>query len=220
MKKPKNETPVVLRRSLRARGVPPDAATANGVDDDVDIKKSPKLNFKSVPNKSHREKGPVAMKDAYSGDDGLDSKFIEIISGCSRDGPLNESGAASCDSIDSLVKTEGSETSKTGKKVWGSVDMEALQLKSENIARVVPGRIMSMRFFPTRDMQMIAVGNKFGDVGFWHVNAKEEDGAGIYLYHPHPGPVSGIVIDPFSISKVRIICMCVPGCDLLHLKNN
>lgn len=206
VKKPKNETPVVLRRSLRARGVPPDAATANGVDDDVDIKKSPKLNFKSVPNKSPREQGPVAMKDAYSGDDGLDIKLIEIISGCSRDGPLNASGAASCDSIDSLVKTEGSETSKTGKKVWGCVDVEALQLKSENIARVVPGRIMSMRFFPTRDIQMIAVGNKFGDIGFWHVNAKEEDGAGIYLYRPHPGPVSGIVIDPFSISKMYSSC--------------
>lgn len=136
------------------------------------------------------------MKDAYRGDDMLDNRLVEIVSGCSRKVLLDET-----DSVD------GSETSKIGRKSWGSVDMEAFQLKPENIARVVPGRIMSLRFFPTLDMQMVAVGNKFGDIGFWHVNGKEEDGDEIHLYHPHPGPVSGIVIGPFSISKVRIICL-------------
>lgn len=126
----------------------------------------------------------------------LGNRLVEIVSGCSRNVLLDE--------IDSV---DGSETSKIGRKSWGSVDMEAFQLKPENIARVVPGRIMSLRFFPTRDMQMVAVGNKFGDIGFWHVNGKEDDGDGIHLYHPHPRPVSGIVIDPFSVSKVRNICL-------------
>ncbi|KAH6819195.1 hypothetical protein C2S51_002798 [Perilla frutescens var. frutescens] len=210
VKKPKAETPVVLRRSLRTRGVPPDAATANGLDDDADIekgiKKTPKMDSNSVPNKSPREKGPLAMKDAYKGDDGLGRKLIEIISGCSREILLNESGAVSGDPIDSLKKVKGFETFRTGKKTRDPVDVKTLQLKSENIARLVHGRIMNLRFFPTRDMQMIAVGNRCGDIGFWHVNGKEEEGKGIYLYRPHAAPVSGIVIDPFNISKMYSSC--------------
>ncbi|XP_057767121.1 uncharacterized protein LOC130987561 isoform X2 [Salvia miltiorrhiza] len=204
-KKPKTETPVVLRRSLRARGVPPDAATANGLDDDVDIEKqinkSQTMNSNSAPNVSPRKQGPIRMHDSYIGEDGLDNKLLELVKGCSREGLLNESGSVSYDSVDNI---EGCKTSKIGKSSWGHV--EELELKPENVARVVPGRIMSLRFFPTRDMQMVAVGNKFGDIGFWHVNGKEEDGDGIYLYHPHAGPVSGIVIDPFCISKMYSSC--------------
>ncbi|KAL6506109.1 hypothetical protein OROHE_022638 [Orobanche hederae] len=48
---------------------------------------------------------------------------------------------------------------------------------------------------------MVVVGNKFGDVGFWNADGKEDDGDGIYLFHPHSGPISGIEIDRFSISK-------------------
>ncbi|PIN11375.1 WD40 protein [Handroanthus impetiginosus] len=207
VKKPKTEGPVVLRRSLRARGVPPDAATAGGLSDDVDdekkTKKIPKWNPDSMRRKSPGEVGPVAMRDAYAGDDGLDHKLVETISQCSQKSVLSE---GPCDSIDNLEKSENLEILKAGKGLRGSVDVGALQLKSENIARLVPGRIMSLRFFPTMDMQMVVVGNKFGDVGFWNVNGKKEDGDGIYLYHPHPGPVSGIAIDPFSISKMYSSC--------------
>lgn len=180
--------------------MPPDSATASGLDDDIDTgKKSNKAqnsNFTSVPKVSPREQGPLRMKDVYKSSDGdaLDNKLVEIVLGGAREVELYESSSV-----------DGSGTSKIGKKVWGSA--EEMQLKPENIARVVPGRIMSLRFFPTRDMQMVAVGNKFGEIGFWHVNGKEEDGDGIHLYHVHEGPVSGIAIDPFSISKVRIMCM-------------
>lgn len=182
----------------------PDDATANGLNDDVDIekqiKKSQPTISNSAPNVSTRKQGPIGMHDSYTGDDGLDDKLLEIVKGCTREVVLNEIASVSCDSIDNF---EGCETSQIGKKPWGHV--EELELKPENIARVVPGRIMSLRFFPTREMQMVAVGNKFGDIGFWHVNGMEEDGNGIYLYHPHAGPVSGIVIDPFSISKVCML---------------
>lgn len=172
--------------------MPPDSATASGLDDDIDIGKKTNKARKS----NFSKQGPLRMKDAYRGSDGdvLGNKLVEIVLGCSREVKPDESGSV-----------DGSGTSKIGKKAWGSA--EAMQLKPENIARVVPGRIMNLSFFPARDMQMVAVGNKFGDIGFWHVNDKEEDGDGIHLYHVHAWPVSGIVIDPFSISKVRIICM-------------
>ncbi|XP_042057638.1 DNA damage-binding protein CMR1-like [Salvia splendens] len=205
VKKPKIETPLVLRRSLRARGVPPDASTANGLDDDgvIDkqINKSRTMNSNSVPNVSPRKQGPIRMHDSFCGEDGLENKLSELVKGCSQKVLLNGNGLISSDSVDVI---KGCKSTKIGKKLWSHV--EELELKPENIARVVPGRIMSLRFFPTRDMQMVAVGNKFGDIGFWHVNGKDEDGHGIYLYHPHAGPVSGIVIDPFSVSKMYSSC--------------
>ncbi|KAK6151636.1 hypothetical protein DH2020_014271 [Rehmannia glutinosa] len=209
VKKPKTESPVVLRRSLRTRGVPPDAATAKGLSDDIDyekqIKKTPQLNSYSVDRKSPREQGPLAMRDAYTGDDGLDQKLIETLS-CSQKSILSEGDTVPCESIDNLEKSEDFETFKGRKMLLGAVNVDKLQLKSENIARLVPGRIMSLKFFPTLDMQMVVVGNKFGDIGFWNVNGMKDDGDGIYLFHPHSGPISGIVIDPYSITKMYSSC--------------
>ncbi|GFP89118.1 WD repeat-containing protein 76 [Phtheirospermum japonicum] len=188
VKKSKSESPVVLRRSLRTRGVPPDAATAGGLNDDMadekKIKKIPLSGSNSVDRKSPRVLGPLAMRDAYTGDDGLDQKLIKLFH----------------------VLGKPSEMSKTRKGLSGAINVEPFQLDSENIARVVPGRIMSLRFFPTLDMKMVAVGNKFGNIGFWNFDGKKEDGDGIYLFHPHSGPVSGIVIDRFSISKMYSSC--------------
>ncbi|KAG8367544.1 hypothetical protein BUALT_Bualt16G0082900 [Buddleja alternifolia] len=210
VKKAKTESPVVLRRSLRTRGVPPDAATAGGLNDDIDdekqMKKIPHFHSFSENKKSPRELGPLSMRDAYTGDDGLDQKLVETISRCSKKSKLSEDNIVYCDSTNNLEKNDDFEGFKARKGSRGSVDVEALRLKPDNIARLVPGRIMSAKFFPTTDMQMVVVGNKFGDVGFWNVNATKEDGDGIYVYHPHSGPVSGIAIDPFSISKMYSSC--------------
>ncbi|KAL3824590.1 hypothetical protein ACJIZ3_020619 [Penstemon smallii] len=210
IKKPKTEGPVVLRRSLRTRGVPPDAATASGLSDDIDDKKqmektSPLKSF-SAERKSPRKQGPLQMKDAYSNDDESDRKLIETISQCFENSLMSERDTVDLGSSKFLEKKEGYGAFEPGKRVLGSVDVEALQLKRDNVARLVSGRITSLRFFPTLGMSMVVVGNKFGNVGFWNVNAEKEDGDGIYLYHPHPGPISGIVIDPFSISKVYSSC--------------
>ncbi|KAL8497728.1 hypothetical protein ACS0TY_021164 [Phlomoides rotata] len=203
VKKPKIETPVVLRRSLRTRGVPPDASTAGGIIDDLDKKLVSTRKSKSAPRKSPQEQGPLAMRDLCTCDDELDQKLIEIISACSRKFISGEADAHPCDNLDN---SENFEAFKAINRLHCSIDVEALQLKSENIARVVPGRIMSLRIFPSLDMQMIAVGNKFGDIGFWNVNGKQEDGDGIFLYHPHTAPVSGFVINPFSVSKMYSSC--------------
>ncbi|XAR66794.1 hypothetical protein NMG60_11013133 [Bertholletia excelsa] len=198
-KKPKTETPVVIRRSLRTRGMPPDASTAGGLKDDFDETQTRK-NAKSNPKieVSARERGPITMREASSGESSC-QKLAETIIGafrrsqsCCGDGPLE--GVGENESFDYPIR------------VSGSVDLESLRLEPENIARVVPGRIMAVKFFPSADMTMIAVGNKFGNVGFWDVGAKREDGYGIYLYRPHPGPVSGIAVQPFSMSKVYTSC--------------
>ncbi|KZV29617.1 hypothetical protein F511_00895 [Dorcoceras hygrometricum] len=194
-KKPKIETPVALRRSLRTRGVPPDASTACGLknDDDDDIQ--------TFINPLHKPV-PLAMRDACTCANSSDRKLVSTILKCSEKSLLGESS----DSFENSRRSKPFESLKARKRVYSSVRVDALKLAHENIARVVPGKILSLRFFPTLNMQMVAVGNKFGNIGFWNVEPKEEDDGGIYVYHPHSGPISGIVMDPFSISKLYSSC--------------
>ncbi|XP_055805692.1 uncharacterized protein LOC129874429 isoform X3 [Solanum dulcamara] len=102
------------------------------------------------------------------------------------------------------LRTQGDWIEK--RKPSDAVNLESLKLEPDNIARVVPGRILNVHFFPTNNVRMVAVGNKFGNIGFWNVDAPQEDGDAIYLYHPHSGPVSGILVDPFSVSKMFTSC--------------
>ncbi|KAK3007437.1 hypothetical protein RJ639_013563 [Escallonia herrerae] len=242
-KKPKPETPVLIRRSLRTRGVPPDRSTADGIKDDFDesltAMKTPKSQIGH--KKSGRERGPISMRDAYTGDDS-DRKLVEEIMGvankCQGFGVATRSGVCKSESLE--VEIDGGESEKRGfsegmgsrvcnseslkeesaggesenrgfgggmrSRAWGTIDLEAMKLEAENVARVVQGRIMAVRFLPCLDMRMVVVGNKFGEVGFWNMDAEKEDEDGIYVYHPHPGPGSGIVIQPFSLSKIYTSC--------------
>ncbi|GFS41631.1 similar to DROUGHT SENSITIVE 1 [Actinidia rufa] len=184
-KKPKSDTPVVIRKSLRNRGISPDASTAGGLKDDF----SETLSKKPQSKQSPVVPGPISMRDAHSGDES-DQKLRESILSASK-----KPHSSYCDG--SVGGIDGYPI-----RVWGSIDLGELRLEPRNVARIVPERIMEVRFFPTVDMNMIVVGNKWGNVGFWDVDAKEEDGDGIYLYRPHSGPVSGIAVQPFSMSKV------------------
>ncbi|XP_073147166.1 uncharacterized protein [Henckelia pumila] len=209
-KKPKTETPVVLRRSLRTRGEPPDASTAGGLKDDIDYdnqkRKNLKLKTTLTYTNSLLKPVPLAMRDACTSDNSSDRTLVSTILRCSEKSLLPESDVFPADSMENLGRSKPFESLKARKRVYGSVHVDALKLDQENIARVVPGKILNLRFFPTLDIQMLVVGNKFGDIGFWNVEAKEEDDGGIYVYHPHSGPISGIVMDPFSISKLYSSC--------------
>ncbi|CAI9098961.1 OLC1v1035700C2 [Oldenlandia corymbosa var. corymbosa] len=213
-KKQKTETPIILRRSLRTRGVAPDADTAGGLKDDFNenqksmSKKNPSSDSDSAVVKRASEKGPITMTDAYR-TEASDRKLIQAIWHCSRESGTNggnEGPEVSSDVIRRKEENEGLGDPKSWKKVWGSIDVEAMNLEPENVARIVPGRILNVKFLPTRDARIVVVGNKFGDIGFWNVDADDEETEGIYLYHPHPAPVSGIVVNPFSLTKMFTSC--------------
>lgn len=173
--------------------MPPDLVTAGGLQDDLSETLTESRKLQTTPTKSPSEKGPLSMIDAYKGQ-APDEKLKQTIMIVSKK-PQFSNIKSSVKGIDGEMKT----------RVLGSVDLESLKLEPENVARVVPGRIMAMRFFPCADMRMIVVGNKSGDVGFWNVDSGKEDGDGIYVYHSHPGSVSGIAIQPFSMSKVPLV---------------
>ncbi|TMX03807.1 hypothetical protein EJD97_013937 [Solanum chilense] len=185
-KKQKSNSPIVLRRSLRSQGIPPDSSAAGGPKENFDDSSQP--TDKNTPS----EPNPISMSDAYDGDfDIPNKKFIETIKGFDDENMDKNSFLG-----DRIGK----------KKASGIVNLESLRLEPDNIARVVPGRILNVRFFPTNNVRMVAVGNKYGNIGFWNVDAPREDGDVIFLYRPHSGPVSGILVDPFSVSKMITSC--------------
>lgn len=166
-KKPKTETPIVIRvrRSLRTRGIPPDC---EGLDRDS---VAPTTPSKEKPL-SVVSLGPLSMATARESAHS-DSSFIESLMGMAQDVSVPKGNAGD------------------------SLELESLSLDSDNIARVVTGRITNVRFFPTSSVKMIAAGNKFGNIGFWNMGENE-----VHLYRPHNAPISGILIQPHCISKV------------------
>ncbi|KAK7347563.1 hypothetical protein VNO80_22098 [Phaseolus coccineus] len=170
-KKPKTETPIVIRvrRSLRTRGIPPDCGGLDG--DSV------------CPTTPSEEKppcdvslGPLSMASARESAHS-DSSFIESLMGMAQH--------------DSVQKG----------KVVDSLELESLSLDPENIARVTSGRITNVTFFPSSSVRMLAVGNKYGNIGFWNVGDNE-----VHLYRPHQAPISGILIQPHCYSKIYTSC--------------
>ncbi|XP_071696432.1 uncharacterized protein [Rutidosis leptorrhynchoides] len=189
-KKLESETPIVIRKSLRIQGKAPES---RGLKDDFkdNPKNSKTLKSQIIPNKSPRELGPISMRDFSTCSVSDELLVNKILSVCKKSQFKEEDDNGDC------VKKS---------RVRASNYLDSMQLAPENIARVVPDRISSVKFFPSEDMRMVVAGNIYGDVGFWNVDSDNEDGDGIYTYHPHSAPVSSIVIRPFSLNKIFTCC--------------
>ncbi|KAK1323007.1 hypothetical protein QJS10_CPA02g01235 [Acorus calamus] len=166
-----NKAPVVIRRSLRARGIPPDAAAKGSPPPPPSPAKSPSLT----------------IRDASSNAPGKDRRLFETVARMCENAPLSPP--------------------KRMSSTDGPLDLRSLKLEPEHVARIISGRIMTVQFFPFVDRRVVAVGSKLGKVSFWDVDrgldgGDDADDDGVYLYDPHTSPVSGISIQPFSLSKV------------------
>ncbi|WCJ29851.1 DNA damage-binding protein CMR1 [Euphorbia peplus] len=206
-KKPKPDSPVVIRRSLRFRGLPPDS---KGLDGDLVSTPVPS----TVKEPLSPVMGPVSFTNAYSGS-GSDRALIDTILSLRKkhEGECVVPVKEDIDRCESLKMEESHEAllecgiKIEKKETESSVDPWSMKLEPENIARVMPGRIMVVKFLPSNDVKMIAAGNKMGNVAFWKPDSPgEEDGDGIYLYHPHTAPVSGILFQKSCLCKIFTSC--------------
>ena len=68
------------------------------------------------------------------------------------------------------------ERRKEENKMWGLLKLESLILDSKNIARIVPGRIISALFFPSCNVKMIVAGSKFGNLRLWDFDSVDDEG--------------------------------------------
>ncbi|CAA7020004.1 unnamed protein product [Microthlaspi erraticum] len=256
----KPETPVVIRQSLRTRGLNPDSG---GLPDPIlenlrrraappreklPRKKSrrqlapPKQYASPIPKQSDRQLAPLPFDAAYGGD-GSHEDFVQTMLGIARkpnengeigavkvckddndndDTPLSHRRCNTRSSSRLSVKKEKPISSSDGyvkKEAFDSdsrvkpekiefesgFDAGPLSLKPENVARVVPGRIFVVKFLPCENVNMVAAGDKLGNVGFWNLDYCEDgnkDENGIYLFQPHTAPVSSLVFQQHNISKV------------------
>ncbi|KAK3435696.1 hypothetical protein EUGRSUZ_C00403 [Eucalyptus grandis] len=191
--------------------MPPDSA---GLEGDFDDAAAPGA-LESKPEFSPRKLGPFSMGDAYDGSSSGDA-FVRAVRRVSKKPEMAGSageergGVEGCEDEILRDSVAGVNERSMGcgdiKTEDSSEFVSSLTLEEENVARVVPGRTMVVKFFPTTEMRMVAVGNKYGNVGFWNMNPKEEEGDGIYLYRPHSGPIGGISIQPHNIGKILTCC--------------
>ncbi|WCJ29847.1 DNA damage-binding protein CMR1 [Euphorbia peplus] len=191
-KRPKPDSTTSVRRSLRNRGIPPDL-------EDSDVE-TPNPN----PDQFQKLTGPVTMSDAYNGTHS-DRLFIDKIRSLGEK-PLGEFVLPIKSEIGVRDKDKAFPydfgLDMVYKNVENCIDLQSMTLEPENVARVVPGRIMILKFFPCNDFRMIAAGNEVGNVAFWTPGSSNEEGNGVYLYRPHTAPISGIMFMQDWLSKI------------------
>ncbi|XP_065848528.1 uncharacterized protein [Euphorbia lathyris] len=199
-KKPKPDSQIVIRRSLRSRGMPPE--------DGESLETPNKIQMpSSVEKPSPPVMGPFSMSDAYCGT-GSDRPLIDTILSLQKKPLVDRCEPVKMEQSDEILHTSVKKESfereiKIEKKeVESCVDLWSMKLKPENIARIMPGRIMVVKFLPCNDVKMIAAGNKMGNVAFWKPDSLDEEGDGIYLYHPHTAPISQILFQQSCLSKI------------------
>ncbi|XP_062080993.1 uncharacterized protein LOC133785794 [Humulus lupulus] len=172
-KKPKNETPVAVRRSLRTRGT---LADSKSIDSDLFDS-----SVRSPNSQSTSPSKPSAPKIGTEFGGYRVCKEETILSTGIKSDPGESLGTEFVG--DRVCKEDD---------YW--VDMT---LNPENIARVMQDRTMAVKFFPCSSSRVVVVGSNGGDVGIWnldHANGIEEQDDGVYTYHTHSGLVSGISI--------------------------
>lgn len=232
----KKEKPIVIRKSLRTRGLNPDS---------VGLPYRFSGDPKRMAPPPQKLKARLPFDKAYGGE-GSYKKFVETVLGTTAsnsmvkdDSPIdcsstrrrssrlsNVNKAESVSSSDYVKKeafvkkpcggkliTKDESDDCLNKEASGvmteSIEFEEggsgtgpLSLESNNVARVVPGRVFVVKFMPCQNVKLVAAGDKLGNVGFWNLDGEDD---GIYLFHPHTAPVSSLVFHQNSFSKASFV---------------
>ncbi|KAH7331891.1 hypothetical protein KP509_20G055700, partial [Ceratopteris richardii] len=142
---------------------------------------------------------PEPVKDLFKVED--KRKSLNILSTCVRQSST-ENFLERLRNFDDQVPLAQVCTFKRRKHEHGDIGLNDLSLHKTDIARVVPGRIMSVAFLPINDFLLVVAGDKFGHLGFWEVESRDEDGDGVNIFQPHSAPVSGVAVQPPGATKV------------------
>ncbi|KAH7420491.1 hypothetical protein KP509_13G010000 [Ceratopteris richardii] len=142
---------------------------------------------------------PEPVKDLFKVED--KRKSLNILSTCVRQSST-ENFLERLRNFDDQVPLAQVCTFKRRKREHGDIGPNDLSLHKTDIARVVPGRIMSVAFLPINDFLLVVAGDKFGHLGFWEVESRDEDGDGVNIFQPHSAPVSGVAVQPPGATKV------------------
>ncbi|CAF1919330.1 unnamed protein product, partial [Brassica napus] len=85
-----------------------------------------------------------------------------------------------------------------------SFDLGSVCLEQCNVKRVVPERVLVVKFLPCEGVKLVAAGHKDGNVGFWNLDCQnEEEDGGVSLFKPHTYSVTSLVFQQNSFSKIN-----------------
>jgi WD40 repeat protein len=80
-------------------------------------------------------------------------------------------------------------------------ELSKLTLSPERIAKVVPQRIFSMAIHPTGNELLLAVGDKWGNLGLWNV-LSDIGSESVQVFQPHVGPVNCTSFCTYNATKI------------------
>ncbi|KAI4344247.1 hypothetical protein L6164_011494 [Bauhinia variegata] len=161
-KKPQTEIHLVIRRSLRARGMSPVTVKKPQTETPLVVRRSSRTRGMPADSKGFKWVDPAELKDGYP------TKFKPSVEGLCPFAIAYDGAVSDCRLIEAIVdiaKREAHSCPGEEDTVGTWLKLECLTLKLDNVARGFPGMITSVRFFPSSSARMILVGNKFGNVG-------------------------------------------------------
>ncbi|KAM7268699.1 hypothetical protein ACFE04_010865 [Oxalis oulophora] len=228
--KPDNN-PTLIRKSLRKLGIQPELEGLK----DCEVDEPTPQRSPSPQGPSPMDECPLNITDVFIGEGSSNKKLINIIldvaKKCQSSTPVtqllgeevkdeldegkNNHRSASIQNEDlSGLKKESAnfgvnvKLAKCKFQSVDSLDLASLSLNKVNIAKLVPRRIMSVKFLPSNDLRMVIAGDDSGNLAFWNMesNKGEDADRGIFLYRPHSGYVSGIAVQQPCLSKIFTSC--------------
>ncbi|KAJ0256691.1 DROUGHT SENSITIVE 1 [Hirschfeldia incana] len=198
------------------------AATKRPRHDDKKKKEKPETTQTTttpiVIRKSQRTRGPQKPSaplplDAAGEEEEASSlnKLVETLSGIAasnksttrRSSRLSSNLVPLSSNVHNHMKKKMKVTSKIKKSVESTNDFDTgvMSLEPCNVVRVVPGRVLDLKFLPCENVRLLAAGDMHGNVGFWNLDC-QGDGDGISVFRPHSSSVSSLVFQQNSFSKV------------------
>ncbi|KAJ1179158.1 hypothetical protein NDU88_004394 [Pleurodeles waltl] len=73
--------------------------------------------------------------------------------------------------------------------------LRSMTLVEERVAKVTKNRIFSLAIHPSETRTLVAAGDKWGEVGVWHLGQESAD-EGVYKFEPHSRPVGCLHFSP------------------------
>ncbi|KAK3861277.1 hypothetical protein Pcinc_032727 [Petrolisthes cinctipes] len=79
--------------------------------------------------------------------------------------------------------------------------MKKMVVREEYVAKVVPNRTFSNQIHPTMTKTLVLVGAKWGELGVWDVDRKDESNRA-HFFNPHIRPINCLTVDPTSPNHI------------------
>lgn len=203
----RSSEPVIKReRSLRIAGKTPD-----GVELPPTFKEPTFAEMRFAGDHHHRERieGELKLADALredgkgmkrkpkTGEDELmDEETEEIVAQRKAD-----SASRFAAGLSELHPPAADETRATVDEEVTLGMLRGLQVKETDVAKVVPERIFSLAFHPSRSKLLVAAGDKWGSIGFFDPDAEEEAEA-VTLFSVHTRPIPCLDFDFNDAAKL------------------